>query len=115
MKKTTALLLALLLALIAVSAFADGRTVPEVKKVITTTDAVGVETVFKKYDNKFYDAASEQPGTVVRLDYTTDAYGAEQAGWVNVYLPYGYDENGTEPTDTDIRSSRVKCFLRRIH
>ena len=96
MKKTTALLLALLLALIAVSAFADGRTVPEVKKVITTTDAVGVETVFKKYDNKFYDAASEQPGTVVRLDYTTDAYGAEQAGWVNVYLPYGYDENGTE-------------------
>ena len=42
MKKTTALLLALLLALIAVSAFADGRTAPEVKKVITTTDAVGV-------------------------------------------------------------------------
>ena len=33
---------------------------------------------------------------MVRLDYTTTDYGAEQPGWVNVYLPYGYDENGTE-------------------
>ena len=96
MKKMTALILILVLALTAVSALADGRTPPEDKKVITTTDAVGVETVFRKYDSKFYDEASEQPGTVVRLDYTTDAYGAEQPGWVNVYLPYGYDENGTE-------------------
>lgn len=99
MKKYTALFLALILTLTVVSAFADGRTAPEDKKIITTTDVVGVETVFKKYDNKFYDAASEQPGTVVRLDYSTDAYGAEQLGWVNVYLPYGYDENGTERYD----------------
>ena len=96
MKKTITLLLALVLTLTAVSVFADGRTAPEDKKTITTTDVIGVETVFRKYDNKFYEAASEQPGTVVRLDYTTDAYGAEQPGWVNVYLPFGYDENGTE-------------------
>ena len=96
MKKIIALFLALALFLAAVPALAEGREKPEDKKIITTTDVVGAETVFKKYDNKFYDAASEQPGTVVRLDYTTTAYGAEQPGWVNVYLPYGYDENGTE-------------------
>ena len=96
MKKCFALMLALALLLAAVPVLAEGRKAPEDKKIITTTDAVGVETVFKKYDSKFYDAASEQPGTVVRLDYTTTAYGEEQPGWVNVYLPYGYDENGTE-------------------
>ena len=99
MKKFAALLMAAMLLLTAVSALAEGKTRPEDKKIITTTDVVGVETVFKKYDNKFYEAASDQPGTVVRLDYTTDAYGAEQPGWVNVYLPYGYDENGTERYD----------------
>lgn len=97
MKKFLALLLALTMALsLSVAAFADGRSAPEDKKVITTDDVVGAETVFKKYDAKFYDEPSEQPGTVVRVDYTTDAYGAEQPGWVNVYLPYGYDENGSE-------------------
>ena len=96
MKKFIALLCALALILSAIPALAEGREKPEDKKVITTDDVIGAETVFKKYDNKFYDAASEQPGTVVRLDYTTTAYGAEQPGWVNVYLPYGYDENGTE-------------------
>ena len=99
MKKIIALLIALSLLLTAGFALAEGRTPPEDKKVITTDDVVGVETVFRKYDNKFYEAASEQPGTVVRLDYTTDAYGAEQPGWVNVYLPYGYDENGAERYD----------------
>ena len=97
MKKLFALLLALTLVLsLSAAAFADGRSAPEDKKVITTDDVVGVETVFKKYDAKFYDEPSERPGTVVRVDYKTDAYGAEQDGWVNVYLPYGYDENGAE-------------------
>ncbi len=95
MKKLMALLLAVTL-LCGAAALADGRTAPEDKKVTTTTDVVGVETTYKKYDNKFYEAPSEQPGTVVRLDYTTTAYGDELATWANVYLPYGYDENGTE-------------------
>ena len=96
MKKFIALLCALALILSALPALAESREKPEDKKVITTDDVIGAETVFKKYDSKFYDAPSTQPGTVVRLDYTTTAYGAEQPGWVNVYLPYGYDENGTE-------------------
>ncbi len=96
MKKFIALLCALALILSTLPALAESREKPEDKKVITTDDVIGAETVFKKYDNKFYDAPSTQPGTVVRLDYTTTAYGAEQPGWVNVYLPYGYDENGTE-------------------
>ena len=96
MRKLIALLCVLALSLCAFAAVAESRTAPADKKVTTTTDVVGAETVYKKYDNKFYDAASEQPGTVVRFDYTTTAYGAEQSAWANVYLPYGYDENGTE-------------------
>ena len=121
MKKTIALFLALALLIACASALAEGRVAPEDKKVITTTDVVGAETVFRKYDTKFYDEPSEQPGTVVRLDYTTTAYGDEQPGWVNVYLPYGYDENadqrynivyfihGTNETqDSFIGSDKVK-------
>ena len=95
MKRIIALLLALAL-LCGTAALAEGRTAPEDKKVTTTTDVIGVETTYRKYDNKFYDAPSEQPGTVVRLDYTTTAYGDALETWANVYLPYGYDENGTE-------------------
>ena len=96
MKKCFVLLLALMMLLTALPGLADGRERPEDKKVVTTDDVIGAETVFKKFDTKFYDEPSEQPGTVVRLDYTTSAYGNEQPAWVNVYLPYGYDENGTE-------------------
>lgn len=71
MKKFIALLCALALILSALPALAESREKPEDKKVITTDDVIGAETVFKKYDNKFYDAPSTQPGTVVRLDYTT--------------------------------------------
>lgn len=77
---------------ISTAAFAAGRTAPKDKKVVTTED-IGVETVFKKYDAKFYDAASQQPGEVVKVEYTTTAYGEPQSGWVNVYVPYGYDAN----------------------
>lgn len=92
MKKFLAMLLTLTMVLsLSAVALADGRTAPEDKKVITTDD-LGVQTLFKKYDAKFYDAASEQPGEIVKVEYTTTAYGEEQAGWVNVYVPYGYDE-----------------------
>lgn len=65
MKKFIALLCALALILSALPALAESREKPEDKKVITTDDVIGAETVFKKYDNKFYDAPSTQPGTVV--------------------------------------------------
>lgn len=96
MKKMVSLVLALSMLLCCATAFAEGRERPADKKVLTTTDVADCETVYKVFDNKFYEADSEQPGTIVRLDYKTSAYGAEQDGWVNVYLPYGYDENGTE-------------------
>lgn len=92
MKKLISFVLAMALVLsLSAAAMADGRTAPEDKKVVITDD-LGVETLFKKPDPKFYDAASEQPGTVVKVEYTTDAYGEELTNWVNVYVPYGYDE-----------------------
>ena len=94
MKKTIALLLVLVLGLLNVAALAEERTAPADWSVIVTTDQCAVETSYRRYDANFYDAASEQPGTVVRLDYTTDAYGDAADHWVNVYLPYNYDSTG---------------------
>lgn len=93
MKKVVAILLAALLVLCAVAALADGRTAPADKKLIETDDVIGAHTQFRKYDNKFWDAESEQPGTVVKMEYTTDVYGDTVTNWLNVYLPYGYDES----------------------
>lgn len=93
MKKLTAFVLAMVMVLsLSAAALAEGRTAPDDKKVVTTDD-LGVQTLFKKYDAKFYDAASQQPGEVVKVEYTTTAYGEELTGWVNVYVPYGYDES----------------------
>ena len=92
MKKQAVLATVLMASILSFSAAAGERTAPEDSKVITTTDVVGVETVFRKYDMKFYDEPSQEPGTVVRLDYTTDKYGETLNQWANIYLPYGYDE-----------------------
>ena len=51
MKKVIALVAALMIMVCAVSALAEGRPAPADKKVITTDDVIGAETVFKKYDN----------------------------------------------------------------
>lgn len=121
MKKCFAWLLALMLALSAATAMAQGRTPPEDKKLVTTTD-VGPETVFRKYDAKFWDKPSEQPGTVEKLSYTTQVYGEPVDNWMNVYLPYGYDAaqpyrimyffHGTNETqDSFIGDERVKNCL----
>jgi len=96
MKKIFLLLSVLVMAAISLTALADGRTPPEDKKTYTTTDVIAAETLYRIYDKKFYDAASEQPGTVVRLDYVTSQYGDPVTHWANVYLPYGYDENDAE-------------------
>lgn len=123
MKKTISLLLSiiLVLALPVTAAMAEGRTAPEDKKIIEN-DAAGVVTQFRKYDAKFWDAESEQPGTVVKMEYTTDVYGDPVSNWLNVYLPYGYDEtqqydiiyffHGTNETpDSFIEDSRAKNCL----
>lgn len=94
-RRWIAALLALLLIGMSQAA-AEKRIAPEDKKVYTTADLIGHETAYRVYDKKFYDAASEQPGTVVRIEYTSNQYGESALHWANVYLPFGYDENGTE-------------------
>lgn len=91
MKKLLALVLSLLMILsVSAAAFAEGREAPEDKKIVEN-DESGLHTVFRKYDAKFWDEPSEQPGTVVRMDYTTTAYGDPVENWLMVYVPYGYD------------------------
>ena len=50
-----------------------------------------------------YKAASDQPGTVTRLDYDSKDYvrdGAAITKTAYVYTPYGYDENDEETRST---------------
>lgn len=117
--KKLSLLLAIMMILSSMTAvFAESVRTPGADKLIDDP-AIGVTTTFKKYDGKFYDKPSEQPGTVVRLDYTTSAYGEPLETWANVYLPYGYDEtrqyniiyflHGTNETQTSfISDDRAK-------
>ncbi len=92
MKKFSLLLVLILLFTSLSTALAETTRTPGADKLIDDP-AIGVTTTFKKYDAKFYDKESTQPGTVVRLDYTTDVYGETLNQWANVYLPYGYDES----------------------
>ena len=93
MKKLFMLALATLL-LLALSCFAlaEGREAPADKTFLS--DEINATAIYRKYDQQFFDAESLQPGTVVRIDYTTDVYGDPIDTWANVYLPYGYDESG---------------------
>jgi len=115
--KKFSLLLALLMLFVS-TAMAEAPRTPGADKLINDP-AIGVTTTFKKYDGKFYDKPSAQPGTVVRLDYTTAVYGEPMETWANVYLPYGYDEtkqyniiyflHGTNETQTSfIGDDRAK-------
>ena len=92
-------LLAVMALTIACCALAEGRQAPADMAVIETTDVISEKTLFRKYDQSFFDSESTQPGTVVRIDYTTDVYGEPIDTWANVYLPYGYDESGTTRYD----------------
>ena len=91
MKKLLVILCALILC--AAGALAEGPAEPT---VLETSDVIGQKTLYRLYDREFYEAEDAQPGTVVRIDYDTDAYGKSSHRWANVYLPYGYEENGTQ-------------------
>lgn len=41
----------------------------------------------------FFESPDSQPGTLEKTKYTTESYDKPYAKTVNVYLPYGYDEN----------------------
>ena len=60
------------------------------------SDLAGVPTHYRRYDAAVFEAEDEQPGTVVKMKYTTEKYDKPYKKALNVYLPYGYDENGTE-------------------
>lgn len=57
-------------------------------------EEINATSMYRKYDQLYYDAEAGQQGSVVRVDYTTDAYGEPIDTWANVYLPYGFDDSG---------------------
>ena len=96
MKKITVLLVLMLLCLTCTS-FAEGNAYNE-PTLLDQSVLAGLDTHYYLYDREFYEAPdTDQPGTVVKLKYNTDLYGDKTyKKYMNVYLPYGYDENGTE-------------------
>ena len=96
MKRLIALVLALLLAAGMAAAAAEGRDAPADRKEYRTDDIIGRETLYRTYDKSFYEQPSGQPGTIVPLPYASGQYGEPAIHWANVYLPYGYEEDGTE-------------------
>lgn len=88
-----ALLLALLCGVCGVYAEETGYQAPT---LLDASDLAGVTTHYLLYDRDFYEAPCDQPGTVVKIKYTTSVYDKEYKKFLNVYLPYGYDENDTE-------------------
>lgn len=93
MKRIVTLIMALLLLSGLIPAFAEGR-VPGEDTLYVTTDVVGAETVFRHYDESYYDQPSEQPGTVVKIRYEATVYGdAPIKKVLYVYLPCNYDES----------------------
>lgn len=93
MKKLCCLFAALLMLFSACAVLAEERVAPADRKELVTELAPGVNSLYRIYDARFWEAPSTQPGTIVRFDYTTDVYGETINQWANVYLPYGYDEN----------------------
>ena len=67
--------------------------------VIRPDDAPHILACFDEADDdrEFYEAPCDQPGTVVKMKYNTNMYGEKTyKKTMYVYLPYGYDENGTD-------------------
>ena len=92
MKKVLVLFMAALVLFSGCAVVAEKRTAPEDTKVIRSDDTSSHESVFRQYNAKFYDAPSQEPGSVVSLSYSTQVYGSTMENHVKVYLPYGYDQ-----------------------
>ena len=85
--------LALLFCLLCCACLARGEEAPT---MLDQSELAGISTHYLLYDRDFYEAPDEHPGTVVKMKYTTNMYDKAYKKYLNVYLPYGYDENGTE-------------------
>ena len=93
MKRIVSLLLTMVLLLSAAAAIAQGYEEPT---LYNASDVLGLETLYRLYDRSYYEEPSDQPGTVIKVKYTTEVYDKPYKRSMNVYLPYGYDENGTQ-------------------
>lgn len=60
------------------------------------SEIIGMDTHYYVYDRELFESPDNQPGTLVKTKYTSNVYEKPVKKTVNVYLPYGYDENGTE-------------------
>ncbi len=64
--------------------------------VLDASDLAGVPTHYLLYDRDYYEAPCDQPGKVVKIKYKNDLYDKAYSNYISIYLPYGYDETGTE-------------------
>lgn len=60
------------------------------------SEIIGMDTHYYVYDRAVYESEDAQAGKLVKTKYTSNVYDKPVKKTVNVYLPYGYDENGTE-------------------
>ncbi len=92
MKHIISALLILSLVFTGMTAFSEEPSVTS----LDLSDLAGVPTHYRLYDAAVFEAEDEHPGTVVKLKYTTGKYDKPYKKTLNVYLPYGYDKDGTE-------------------
>ena len=93
--KSTALIgiILLCITLFIASGICESYQDPE---LLDLSDTLGYETHYYLYDVAHYESPCQHAGRVVKVKYTTDVYGKTLKRWANVYLPYEYDEKGTE-------------------
>ena len=96
MKKLSVIGLILMILCCACSASAQETGYKE-PTLLDFSDLIGLDTHYSLYDRDYYEAPDDHAGTVVKIKYTTSQYGEKTyKKTMNVYLPYGYDENGEE-------------------
>ena len=68
--------------------------------LVACQENVNLDHSVKMIPDSYYENA-EQQGTVVKMNYQTKLYGTSESitKYCYVYLPYGYEENGTQQYD----------------
>ena len=90
MKRIIAAVMTVLLLLAALTAQAAEYSTTD------TSGIAGVPSHYHLYDRAIFDEPDEHPGQVVKIKYKNDLYDKAYTNYISVYLPWGYDENGTE-------------------
>ncbi len=92
MKKVLSVLIAAFLLFPALAAMAEETAVTS----LDLSELAGVPTHYHLFDRAVFEQPDEHPGQVVKIKYKNDLYDKPYTNYISVYLPYGYDENGTE-------------------